>query len=201
MPNNILVCGGLPRSGTTFLYTELCNYSNVFESTIKESYLFERSDRLIDLKLRTLRNRRLCLDFTPEYIFRRSALEKILARNVNCFFIVRDFDEYRNSLTKYLTINKIRNDFLMNISEAQFDEAVRFARKNFATYSLSEVSRSPDAVVRDIEKVFGLDFGERKGNKENRNPSSDRRYYFLSFFHNRLETMTKVSKSLLFGVM
>jgi len=39
MNKNVLICGGVPRGGTTFLHTELSNYPNVFKSRIKESFL------------------------------------------------------------------------------------------------------------------------------------------------------------------
>ena len=201
MKNNLLVCGGMPRSGTTFLHTAISNYSNVFSSRFKESYLFERSDLFLDIKLRMLPDDRIFLDFTPEYIFNRQALEKILNRKIHSFFILRNYEDYRKSLERYLSINEISNNFLLNMPETTFHDAISFARDNFFTIDFNDLKEDPDKVIRSIQDHFQLDFGEKSSALEQKNASTDRIYHSLNTIYNYLHTPLNFTKSALFGLV
>ena len=201
MKNNLLVCGGLPRSATTFLHAEISNYQNVFSSSIKESYLFEQNDFLIDLKLKTLQNKKICLDFTPEYIFNKTALNKISSRKINCFFILREYHEYRRSLEAYLSINKIENNYLLQMTEADFLSATQFVTDHFLYFKFEDIKENPAAVLLKIQKQFKLDFGEKMSHKINMNASSQREHFALSVLHNYCRSPMKLATSALLGVV
>lgn len=201
MNNNILVCGGLPRAATTFLHTEISNYENVFESRIKESYLFERDGRFIDLKLRLLNKKYIYLDFTPEYIFNVSALEKIEARKINCFFVLREYEEWRFSIEKYLSINKINNSFIQKLTESEFRRSVEHVKEKFLTFSMNDVRRDPADVVWQIQRAFNMDFGAKHKNMININSSERRIHYVGSAIHNHFGAQMKIIKSSLFGLI
>jgi hypothetical protein len=74
MYKNVLVCCGLLRATTTYLFAEICNFEQAHSSRLKETYLFQRSSTFVELKLRTLKLNRLYLDFTPEYIFNAQSI-------------------------------------------------------------------------------------------------------------------------------
>ena len=85
----LLVCGGMPKSGTTFLFTEFTNHSNIHSSVFKEIGLFKdgykASERLL-LKLQS--SDRIFLDFFPEYFFSKYSLDLLISKNINAFFII-----------------------------------------------------------------------------------------------------------------
>ena len=195
----VLVCGGLPRSATTYIYNELRNYENVFRSVVKESFLFERSDRFIDWKLGQLKNGTIYLDFTPEYIFSRSSLQKISRRKMKCFFVLRDFESYRASLEKYLAMNGIKNDLLERLDRETFQTATRYAADHFPTIAYDEISKGDIAVA--LSKMFGLDLGGKIGNAEVRNASSERQHFTKALIHNRLAGIQRRATSLAFGLI
>ncbi|MFK7878308.1 hypothetical protein [Roseobacter sp.] len=198
---NLLICGGVPRGATTFLHTELSNYDNVSNSLIKESYLFERSNSLINLKLRTLPKNKIHLDFTPEYIFNKRALNKIAKRDIPCFFIIRPYADFVSSISKYLTINSIENIALKNISKVDYQKAVRFVGEHFLVFDFKEVVDSPLTVIGKIQSEFSLDFGSRSGMKEFRNDSAERHYRWQSFLASQFQAPSKVARSALFGLI
>lgn len=202
MANNLLVCGGLPRSATTFLHNELMNYSNVFRSRIKESFLFNRSESFIDWKLKLLSARHVYLDFTPEYIFDKSAIKKIEDRRIKCFFVLRGYDDYRRSLEQYLSINNINNPFLKDMSRAHFDDSVGYAREHFTCFQFEDVCRNPGSIIARLQQRFELEFGDiiQTGHRENRNSSKRRIYHILSAIQNNLESPVNFTKSVLFGL-
>lgn len=201
MTKNILVCGGLPKAATTYLYTELSNYKNTYPSVIKESYLFERSDSFIERKTRALSDNYIYLDFTPEYIFNPMALKKIKDRNVNCFFILRDYNSWRRSLERYLAINRIKNDALIRITESQFQNSIDYAKKNFLTFSIDEIRDNSENVLIKIQSSFGLDFGVRYRNLVEKNSSDERIHYLGSLIHNKFSRSMKAIRSFLFGLI
>ena len=184
--SNILVCGGLPRAGTTFVYTELKNYTRVHRSLIKESFLFQKPGWLVDFKLKCLGKGRIVLDFTPEYIFDRAALQKLIERQVPCFFILRDFDGFKNSLNTYLQINQIKNPNLQSISKEQFEDAVLFVSVHFLTFRFETVIDTPETVVATLASHFDLDFGIRKRDGVKRNSSSTRQHHVMNQINNVL---------------
>ena len=75
--HNFLICGGMPRSATTFFHSELSKFTNVKSSLIKESHLFERNQSFIKYKLKSLSRVKIHLDFTPTYMFSQKALRNI----------------------------------------------------------------------------------------------------------------------------
>lgn len=196
---NILVCVGLPRAGTTFLYTEISNYSKVFSSYIKESYFFNQPEFLINLKLGMLRKEKIYLDFTPDYIFNKTTLQRLIDRKINCFIVVREYSDYKDSLEKYLAINKIDNKFLKNIDERQFYEAVNFARNNFLTFNFNEVISSPNSVVLKLSEYFNMDFGVKTGSSQKLNSSKKREHFFASVLHNCAGGLINKIKAFFFG--
>ena len=196
---NILVCGGLPRAGTTFLYTEISNYNKVFSSYIKESYFFNQPEFIIDFKLRMFRREKIYLDFTPEYIFNKTTLQRIMDRKINCFIVIREYSDYRKSLEKYLAINKINNKFLKSMGEEEFYEAVNFARNNFLTFNFNEVISSPNSVVLKLSEYFNIDFGVKVGSSQKLNSSKKREHFFASFVNNYFGMPVKKLKAFFFG--
>jgi hypothetical protein len=201
MNKNLLVCGGLPKSATTFLHTEISNYKNVFTSRIKESYLFERGDFFIDLKLKTLQNEKIYLDFTPEYIFNKNTLIKIEIRRINCFFVLREYHEYRRSLEKYLSINSIKNDYLLHMTESNFLEVTKFVTDNFLSFKFEDIRKNAEEVILKIQKEFRLDFGEKISNKINKNASGKREHFTASVLYNHFQNPMKLVKSALLGIV
>lgn len=198
MPS-ILVCGGLPRSATTYIYNELQNYENVFRSRIKESFLFERNDSFIDWKIGNLNNKNIYLDFTPEYIFNRSALKKILKRKIDCFFVIREFENYRNSVEKYLEINRIQNEKLKSLDEDAFRVATRYASDHFPTIAFDDVTTGDMGAI--VHSMFGVDLGKKTGSREVRNSSIRRQHYAKALIHNRLTGLHRYAASLAFGLL
>ena len=201
MFDNVLVCGGMPRSGTTFLHTELMNYEKVFTSQIKEVYLFERSSEFIDRKLRSVRKGKIHLDFTPEYAFNPQALKQIAERKINCFFVLRPYEDYRQSLNQYLAQNKIENGFLSDMNEVQFKDHIDFVQDNFLTFTFDAVVNSTEATVRAIEHHFGLDLGKKVGRRVKTNSSSKRRHWLMAGISNKMNKPMRSLRSLAFGLI
>jgi hypothetical protein len=199
--DNVLVCGGLPKAATTFLFTEIKNYERVFNSRIKETYLFERSEKFIDNKLKGLRSDLIYLDFTPDYIFNREVLKKLLIREIKCFFVIRDYDEYMGSLKKYLSINKINNNNLLNLSRDEYEEAVDYVSAQFIVYPFELVKSSQERFLKTLSKDLDLDFGKKITDETKKNSSEHREHYALSSVHNYFNQPMKLLKSSLFGVL
>ena len=182
------------------MYTEISNYKNVFNSRIKETYLFERGDSFIDLKLKTLSRKKIILDFTPEYIFNISSLKKIYDRKLNCFFVLREYQEYKYSLNKYLSINKIKNDYLLNMNVADYTDSTRYAADNFLSFKFEDVVDSTDSVIRKIQEEFGIDFGIKVAKKTKTNSSEEREYRVLNLVNNNFPNLWKQLNSTLLGL-
>jgi len=195
----VLVCGGLPRSATTYIYNELRNHENVFRSVVKESFLFERSDRFIDWKLSQLNSGKIYLDFTPEYIFNKASLKKISDRKIKCFFVLREFESYRASLEKYLAMNSIKNDLLERPDRETFQAATRYAADHFPTIAFDEISKVDIAIV--LGEMFGFDLGRKLGSADVRNASSERQHFTKALIHNRLAGIQRYATSLAFGLI
>jgi len=201
MSKNLLVCGGLPRSATTYLCTEISNYNNVFASKVKESYLFERSDLFIDLKLKMFQRDKVYLDFTPEYIFNKIALKKIAMRRINCFFVLREYHEYRRSLEAYLSINRMNNDYLLHMTESDFIEATQFVKDNFLSFKFEDVTKNSEEVILRIQKEFRIDLGDKINSKIKKNSSRKQEHFISSVLHNNFPGTTKIVRSALLGIV
>jgi hypothetical protein len=198
---NILVCGGMPRSATTFLYGEISNHQNVFKSRIKESSLFTNYGWMVDLKLWLLNRKMIYLDFSPEYIFDTESLKRITERDVHCFFIIRNFNDYKISVQSYLDINGIENSRLGSLTQTQYDEAVDYAKTNFLTFSFDQVRSDVSTVIEEIQKRFQINFGEKIQNGSNKNSSLAQQYRIKSVLSNRFGKALNVMRYILFGII
>jgi len=157
---NLLVCGGMPRSATTFMHRYLARYSNCHKTFVKESYLFHRSRPFVDLKLKTLRKDKLYLDFTPTYIFDLRAVDAIYDRGISCFFILREFDDWRRSLSAYQSVNGLNcSRYLANVTRKDFESRVEYVKRRFLTVDVNEVTDNTEGVVSLLQSEFKVDLG------------------------------------------
>lgn len=183
------------------MHAEITNHKNAHKSIIKESYLFERSDKFIDRKINALNDKTIYLDFTPDYIFNPIAMEKIANRNINCFFIIRDYSSWRISLQNYLKINDIHNESLIRISESHFERSVSYAKENFLTFEFEDVVSCTDKVLEQIQFRFKVDFGNKIRDNVLKNSSETRIHHRASFIYNNLRPLDRILRSVLFGVV
>jgi len=141
------------------------------------------------------------LDVTPAYIFNTRALSKIAARNLPCFFILRPYDDFNRSISRYLEINQIKKTVLERISEEDYQSAMRFVSEHFPVFTFEDVNADPTVVIRKIETDFGLDLGDRSGENEFWNDSAQRLYYCQSILASQIQASSKIANSLEFGVI
>jgi hypothetical protein len=153
MNNNILVCGGLPKSATTFLYTEISNYENVFRSRIKESYLF-----LINMTMSK---------FTDAVQF------------VNDNFLTFKFDEIRTNSEDIKPAIKYAKASCRTRSGIHIPTWI----PAFAGMTIDDVFCCRVNIIKKIQTEFNVNFGLKLGTRTNRNASNERRYYALSYLN------------------
>ena len=194
----LLVCGGMPKGGTTFLFTELTNYSNVKSSIFKEIGLFKNGYTASDKLLFKIQNsKHILLDFYPEYFFSKYSLELLLSKKINSFFIIRNWDSYRNSLLKYLEINNIDNKFLKeDVTYSDYLFFTNFIKENFLFFQFEDVCSDPKSIVNKVSNFFNLEIGFREYNYSNFNSSEKRNYYLQSFLNNHLSYFLNIKKYL-----
>jgi len=200
MKNNLLVCGGVPRGGTTYLFTELSNYNNTFKSLIKESHVFYRDSNFIKKKIDKLKPNKIYLDFTPDYFFNINILSYLKTNSINSFFIIRDFDSWNISINNYLKINKIDDKYFLNMKKSHYLKCQHFIEKNFLTFHFNEL-KNIDLIKNNIEKKFNIDFGIKVNNKEKYNSSNIRSHFLLSFLRTYFRKEEIILKSKLFGLI
>lgn len=189
---SILVCGGMPKAGTTFLHSSLMQYDNVRSLPFKEIGLFINNSFLRKFVFNIIKNsNNTILDFYPEYFFDIFTLEIIKEKKVNAFFIIRSWDDYKLSLNKYLSLNKINNDFLLNKSYNDFMVCHDYVKNNFLTFDFDYVTRNTHDLVRNIQLHFDIDFGIlRKKEILFKNSSTKRNFFIQSLIHNNFRSLS-----------
>lgn len=181
----LLVCGGMPKSGTTFLFTEFANYSNVHRSLFKEIGLFKKESPASEKFLSKVHNsNHIFLDFYPEYYFSMYSLDLLISKRINAFFIIRDWYSYRKSLLKYLKINNMENKYLVeDISYSDYLFLTKYIKDNFLFFSYADFCCEPKSITKKVSDFFGLDIGFRENNFSRINSSDKKNYYFHSFIN------------------
>ena len=194
----LLVCGGMPKSGTTFLFTEFTNYSNIRSSVFKEIGLFKNGFKASERLLSKLQSSdRIFLDFFPEYFFSKYSLDLLISKNINSFFIIREWDSYRISLLKYFKINNINNKFLKeDITYSNYVFYSNFIKENFLFFQFDEFCNDPKSIIFKVSEYFDLEIGFRENNYSNLNSSDKRIYYFQSFLKNHTSQIFFLKKYL-----
>ena len=181
----LLVCGGMPKSGTTFLFTEFANYSNVHSSLFKEIGLFKKESPTSDNFISKIhKSDHIFLDFYPEYYFSKYSLDLLISKRINTFFIIRDWNSYRVSLLKYLKINNMENKFLVeDITYSDYLFFTQYIKDNFLFFTFDDFCGEPKSVIRKVTNFFGLDIGFRENNSIRINTSEKKSYFFTSFIN------------------
>lgn len=189
---SILVCGGMPKAGTTFLHSSLMQYDNVKSLPFKELGLFINNSFLRKIVFNILKDsNNIILDFYPEYFFDISTLEIIKRKKINAFFIIRSWDDYSLSLNKYLCLNKMNNSFLLNKSYNDFKFCYDYVTNNFLTFDFDYVTRDTHDLFRNIQLHFDIDFGIlRKKDILFKNSSTKRNFFIQSLIHNNFRSLS-----------
>ncbi|PIE67723.1 MAG: hypothetical protein CSA23_02805 [Deltaproteobacteria bacterium] len=128
-------------------------------------------------------------------------MSKLIERQIDCFFIIREYSDYRKSFERYLHINKIKNEFLSNIDWNRFSASVRFVKENFLTFNFEDIRDHLDGVIIKIQDYFKIDFGKKNQENINRNASIERKYYDLSILHNNFNRQMKIIKDFSLGIL